>query len=301
VESVKLAARLAACLVAGALVGCGGGGGDGWTPGPDPDGDTTSAVWTGGAPKTAACKRGLAWPGRSATAPALSGGISWWYNWSPRHEASAPGVEFAPMVWGTKDLPVEKAVDAIGDGAKFLLGFNEPNFMSQANLSAKAAAELWPQVEEVASRKGLALVSPAVNYCGDDRAKTGPCHDTNPVDYLREFFQRCSGCRVDYVAVHWYNCDGASLRDYVARFKVFNRPIWITELACAYGGDTSVAGQEAYLREAVPILDADPDVFRYAWFSANAIPNARLLDDAGAPTPLGQVYLDLPQGAGCGP
>jgi hypothetical protein len=287
-------------LLLAALVGCDSGDA-GFTDTGDPDGDTTSAVWTGGAPATAACKRGIAWPGLRATAPALSGGIAWWYNWSPRHEASAPGVEFAPMIWGTKDLPASKSVPAIGAGAKFLLGFNEPNFMSQANLSASAAASLWPQVEEIAAAKGLALVSPAVNYCGDDRNKTGPCHDTNPVDYLREFFQRCRGCRVDYVAVHWYNCDGASLRGYVDQFKIFDRPIWITEMACAYGGDTSAAGQEAYLREAVSILDADPDVFRYAWFSADALPAARLLEDDGAPTPLGQVYLGLPQPAGCAP
>lgn len=189
----------------------------------------------------------------------------------------------------------------IREDAQFLLGFNEPNFFEQADLSAAEAAAEWPQVEAVAKQHGLKIVSPAVNYCGDDQNETGPCHDTNPVDYLKEFFAACSNCQVDYVAVHWYNCDGDSLNGYLNLFKQFNRPIWLTEFACAYGGDTSVAGQEKYLREAIPILEARADVFRYSWFSAAPIPNARLLNDDSSPTELGKVYLDLPHGSACAP
>lgn len=145
----------------------------------------------------------------------------------------------------------------------------------------------------------LGLVGPAVNFCGDDNAKTGPCHDTNPFNYLKDFFAACAGCRVDFVAVHWYNCDTDSLDWYLGQFKQFGRPIWLTEFACAYGGDTSAAGQEKYLRAAVPVLEADPDVFRYAWFSADPIPNAQLFDAAGKLTPLGRVYVGLPHGDSC--
>jgi hypothetical protein len=132
-----------------------------------------------------------------------------------------------------------------------------------------------------------------VNFCGDDQNKTGPCHDTNPVDYLSDFFAACQGCKVDYVAVHWYNCTGDDLIWYIDQFKAFGKPIWLTEFACAYGGDTSVAGQEAYMREAIPILEQDPQVGRYAWFSGDPIPNARLLDGDGQLTPLGQIYAEL--------
>jgi hypothetical protein len=101
--------------------------------------------------------------------------------------------------------------------------------------------------------------------------------------------------------VHWYNCDLASLRDYLepggalGGFEQFEKPIWLTEFACAYGGDTSAAGQEAYMRAAVPYLEANPHVYRYAWFSADPIPAARLVAADGTPTALGQVYRDLPQ------
>jgi hypothetical protein len=142
---------------------------------------------------------------------------------------------------------------------------------------------------------GVPLVSPAVNYCGP----AANCNGTDPYVYLRAFFAACSGCRVDYVAVHWYNCDLASLRDYLEPggslegFEQFGRPIWLTEFACAIGGDTSVAGQQTYMRAAIPYLESSPHVFRYSWFSAGPLPNARLINDDGSPTALGLTYVDL--------
>jgi hypothetical protein len=251
-----------------------------------------------GAPTTTGnCKRGIGAAGASLTNAQLLPGISWWYNWAVTRQALAPGLEFVPMIWGSGSL--QGAAAALPAGATYLLGFNEPNFFEQANLSARAAAQLWPQLESIANAKGLDLVSPAVNFCGDDASKTGPCHDTNPVSYLEEFFAACTNCRVDYVAVHWYNCAAPELQFYLGQFRKFNRPIWLTEFACAYGGDTSVAGQEAYMRAAIPVLEADTRVHKYAWFSGDPLPTARLLEPSGELTPLGKVYASLPRGAGC--
>lgn len=247
---------------------------------------------------TPGCKRGVAWAGQQLTTEGVSQGLSWWYNWGARAEPSSQGVTFEPMAWGDS-FDADQASGDILDESRFLLGFNEPNFFEQANLSAAQAAQLWPRLEQVAANHDLGLVSPAVNFCGDDQVKTGPCHDTNPVDYLTDFFAACQGCQIDHVAVHWYNCDGDSLQWYLGEFKRFGRPIWLTEFACAYGGDTSPAGQERYLREAVPILEADPDVYRYAWFSGSPIPEAQLLTEQGALTVLGEVYVQLPHNDNC--
>ncbi len=242
------------------------------------------------------CKRGIGVAGPSLTNAELVPGIAWWYNWGASREGLVAGLEFVPMIWGAAAL--QNATAQLPAGARYLLGFNEPNFFGQSNLSAQAAAELWPQVEAIAKAKGLDLVSPAVNYCGDDESKTGPCHDTNPVSYLEDFFTACANCRVDYIAVHWYNCTASELQFYLGQFRRFNKLIWLTEFACAYGGDTSVAGQEAYMRAAVPILEADGHVQRYAWFSGDPMPSAKLLEN-GSLTPLGKVYAALPRGAGC--
>lgn len=248
---------------------------------------------------TPGCKRGVAWPGRELTDARAAGGLSWWYNWSTGSAGSVAGVTFEPMVRADGDLDARRIRDAKQAGAEYLLGFNEPNFFEQADLSAAQAAALWPGLEAVADAEGLGLVSPAVNFCGNDADKTGPCHDTNPMDYLSDFFAACSGCRVDFVAVHWYNCDTDSLKWYLGEFKKFGRPIWLTEFACAYGGDRSIAGQERYMREAIPVLEDDPDVFRYAWFSASPIPEAELFDASDRLTSLGQVYVQLPHNAAC--
>lgn len=278
----------AAWVVLGLLLGgCGGG---------DADKDQGSGFT---ASITPGCKRGIAWPGKRLSDPDTAHGLSWWYNWSTGADGSVPGVVFEPMVRAAGDIDAERVQTAQQAGAQNLLGFNEPNFFEQANLSAADAARLWPQLQAIADSKKLALVGPAVNFCGDDKTKTGPCHDTNPVNYLKEFFAACSGCRVDFVAVHWYNCDVDSLKWYLGQFAQFGRPIWLTEFACAYGGDSSVAGQEKYLREAIPVLEDDPNVFRYAWFSASPIPEAQLLDDNGKLNALGRVYVGLPHGQSC--
>lgn len=262
-------------------VGCGGDGGDG-------DGDTSGdgdGRGDGGPART--CKRGV-----SANTPpgaAFGGKLAWWYNWAIDPSGTDHGVEFVPMTWGGND--VTRAIPA---GSDYLLGFNEPNFHAQADLTAEEAAALWPQVEAQAATTGAALVSPAMNYCGPAQN----CNGTSPYQYLRDFFAACDGCRVDYVAVHWYNCDLPSLRDYLEPggglegFEQFGKPIWLTEFSCDPGA--SVAEQEAYMRAAIPYLEASPHVFRYAWFSAGPIPNAKLIADDGSPTALGQVYLDLP-------
>ncbi|AUX44324.1 uncharacterized protein SOCE26_057880 [Sorangium cellulosum] len=246
---------------------------------------------------TQRCKRGVAYGGHSqADMEALRAGVSWWYNWSPAPDPGVAGVyeglgvEFVPMVWGDR-FASEDPARRVPSGAEFLLGFNEPNFFSQANLTAQQAARLWPQMEQIAADKGLALVSPAVNFCG------GGCNQTDPFEYLEEFFAACSGCKVDYVAAHWYACSKDALTWYLGELKRFGKPIWLTEFACLDAADTSPAVQEAYMEQALQVLEDDPAVFRYAWFAGrfDPNPNVNLLGASGQLTRLGQTYVSYPQ------
>lgn len=234
------------------------------------------------------CKRGIA--ANVAPGPAFAPAVKWWYNWAIDGETPA-GIEFVPMIWGAST-----AGQAIPEGAKFVLGFNEPNFFDQADLSPADAAGLWPEVENSAKSRvssGVPIVGPGMNFCGPAER----CHGTNPYDYLDEFFSDCAGCRVDYVAVHWYNCDLPSLRDYLEPgggldgFEQYGVPIWLTEFSC--NPSASAEEQEAFMREAIPYLESNPRVFRYSWFSAGPIPNAKLINDDGSPTALGEVYIGL--------
>lgn len=244
------------------------------------------------------CKRGISYGHHSvADLTALSPGVSWWYNWSPRPESDVRtayaglGVEFTPMVWGGSFDGPRISSELVSD-ARYLLGFNEPNFFVQANLSATAAAALWPQLEAIATANNLEIVSPALNFCGPANA----CHDTDPFSYLDDFFAACVNCRVDYIAAHWYACDGPALTWYLGQLKKYGKPIWLTEFSCGDGNDRSLAKQKQYMQDALAILEADDDVFRYAWFAGRttAIPNVDVLGGDGQLTELGQLYVSLP-------
>jgi hypothetical protein len=246
------------------------------------------------------CKRGIAANATPSSALAPTGstpGVSWWYDWSDNGAAPPAGVEFVPMIWGSAALG-----GPIPAGAKYLLGFNEPNFKAQANLTPQQAAADWPKVEALAKAAGIPIVSPAMNFCGSASNSSG-CSDpsvTDPYTWLKDFFAACTGCEVDYVAVHWYNCDLPSLQGYIEGngaglqgFVQFGKPMWLTEFSC--DNSHSVADQKAYMQAAVPWLESNPHVFRYSWFSASNIANALLVNSNGTLTDLGTTYVSLPQ------
>ena len=254
------------------------------------------------------CKRGIAYGHHSKEdLAALQPAISWWYNWATMPDQDlrdgsyrTANVEYVPMIWGGT-FDVNTAINEIPNDASWLLGFNEPNFGAQSNLSAIDAAALWPDVESIADALGLSLVSPAPNFCG------GSCQDTDPFNYLDDFFAACDGCRIDAVAFHVYvgcNATGGNkaqwLIDHVNTYKQrFSQPLWLTEFACTDAA--SFDDQIAFLNDAVEFLESDSRIERYAWFSGrfDGIPFVDVLGDNGKLTPLGQAYLDAPAATSC--
>jgi putative glycosyl hydrolase len=228
----------------------------------------------------------------TATVP----GISWWYNWGINHSGTT-NFEFVPMMANGGAIN-----GMIPGGSRYLLGFNEPNFKAQGNLSPQQAAADWPALQAKAKAAGIPIVSPAVNYCGSasDSSLCTTATITDPYTWLKDFFAACTGCEVDYVGIHWYACDLGSLKSYIEGdgktfegFTQFGKPLWLTEFSC----DTthSVADQTAYMKAAIPYLEASPNIFRYSWFSASPIPNAELANADGSLTALGTTYVGLAQ------
>ena len=248
------------------------------------------------------CKRGEAYQTNSlADLQVLSKGISWWYNWttSPDKAVSTTfqttGVEFVPMIWGGNPDPatIEKQIPK---SAKYLLGFNEPNFGAQAHIPAPQAAALWPKIMQIAKDLNLKIGSPAPNYCAGD------CNDTDPIHYLDTFFAACTGCQVDFIAAHWYACTADALNDHLSKFKKYGKPVWVTEFSCMDSGDQSAAGEAAYMKTAVDMLENDPMIFRYSWFTGRW-PNpsgVSLLGGDGQLTDLGTLYVTSPATGVCG-
>ena len=117
--------------------------------------------------------------------------------------------------------------------------------------------------------------------------------------WLQKFFAACTNCQVDYVAMHWYACTKGALTSTLAKYEQqFGKPLWVTEFSCLDERDkVNEAAELVYMQDAVAALEADPMVFRYAWFTGRfpADPPVNLLTPAsGQLTPLGQKYVTLP-------
>eukprot|EP01124_Arcella_intermedia_P018042 TRINITY_DN25015_c0_g1_i1.p1 TRINITY_DN25015_c0_g1~~TRINITY_DN25015_c0_g1_i1.p1 ORF type:complete len:485 (-),score=105.38 TRINITY_DN25015_c0_g1_i1:24-1478(-) len=258
--------------------------------------DTVSSV----PPPPSACKRGVAYGDwkNGTDFKSLMSHLSWYYNWATRPDPISStansqyfqnAVEYVPMIWGEGSLA---SIEEIPEGTQYLLGFNEPNFVSQANLTPERAAYLWPQLQSFAARRGgIKLISPAVNYCG------GACIEADPIVWLDKFFANCTGCQVDYIAVHLYVCQVQYLAQHLQAFKKYGKPIWLTEFSCGDEGPQPAQVQTDFIAEAIQYLDAESDVFRYAWFSGRSvqIPSTDLLAGLGELNGLGVQYTTQAQ------
>ncbi|MDR0413716.1 MAG: carbohydrate-binding protein [Dysgonamonadaceae bacterium] len=242
--------------------------------------------------QTRSYKRGIGYNRMSrADVEALSFGLSWTYNWGFTGSGidavfSEFDVEFIPMAWSDINKTTARNYLRNHPETKYVLGFNEPNFNDQANISPATAAARWKAVEEIADEFGLITVGPALNY-----SPNPPYQD--PLKWYDEFFQLCTGCRVDHIAIHLYMPAGDAIKSNVERFKKYGRPIWLTEF-CAWEDGTNAESQKRFLVEALDYLETDPDIYRYAWFKDRWDKphpyNHLLAAGSGVRTELGDVF-----------
>ncbi len=249
-------------------------------------------------------KRGLGYGHHSeADMAAISEGISWWYNWSHSPDLLIQdvyqdyGVEFVPMAWngGFDDEGMRQYIAAHPE-VKYILAFNEPNFIDQANMTPSQAAAEWPRLEAIADEFDLQIVSVAMNFCGNCVTENGTTY-YDPIDYFDDFFAVCPECQVDAISIHAYMADVGGIEWYVDLFKKYNRPIWMTEFS-AWEDTTTLADQKKFLIHAVDSFENNPDVARYAWFTGrrNGHPFNGLFDNrqSGILTELGDIYVNMP-------
>ena len=108
----------------------------------------------------------------------------------------------------------------------------------------------------------------------------------------------CTNCQVDHIAVHWYD-NFPSLRAYIesnaslAGWVQFGKPIWLTEFSL--NGSATAAQQEAFMREAIPYLESQPErvPLLVVQRQTQNTRTRRLINSDGTPTTLGQVYISL--------
>jgi hypothetical protein len=111
----------------------------------------------------------------------------WNYSWGTKRIAQQPNdIEFIPMLWtGNNAQGLQSAIDnnllpQIQSGhAKRLLGFNEPDNPTQANMLVETALSVWPQLEQT----NLPLISPSCWH--PERDVCCSCRSCCPADLVR--------------------------------------------------------------------------------------------------------------------
>ncbi|MDX3659188.1 sigma-70 family RNA polymerase sigma factor [Streptomyces sp. ID05-26A] len=243
-------------------------------------------------PVTASVKKGVSTWNFTGVGKALTDvRAGWYYNWAAQPDGipTPPNVEFVPMIWGTKFTDDATLAKAKANG-KVLLGFNEPDFPDQANMTPEQALDLWPKLQAT----GLRLGSPAVAHSGD-----------KPGGWLDRFMTGAAqrGLRVDFIAVHWYGSDFSDaavghLRNYLAAVHArYGKPIWLTEYALIdfSGGSARFPTQAqlaAFARGSSAMMEGLPYVERYAWFALpdEDKPGTGLYKAGGTPNEAGEAY-----------
>ncbi|KXG50940.1 Glycoside hydrolase, superfamily [Penicillium griseofulvum] len=229
-------------------------------------------------------KRGAAYNDVTTVSALTSGGsISWAYNWAGSLSGLLPqNVEFVPMLWGPKMFGgwVTAIETALSSGSTYILGFNEPDMPSQANMSPSDAANYYMTYITPWSGKAK-LISPAVT--SSTQAGFG-------LDWFESFIGSCSGCGISGLAVHWYGDDADNFKTFVTNAvdtasKHGLSEVWITEFAlnADIGGSSNTANTAAFLSEVIPWLDSQPGVTRYSYFmcAENYLLTGNTLNQAG--------------------
>lgn len=289
-------------------------------------------------------KRGIGWDEQNlslstSVVEKMAPGIRWVYNWgvAPRNTEAGLGpdeaMDFLPMCWnGGFDETALRTYLSSHPGVPVLLGFNEPNFRTQANMTPQQAAEAWPRLESIADDYGMELAAPALNFTGEVVGGRA----WSPYEWLNEFFRLYPTARVDYLTLHcymnWYSSTLWFATEYfykdlydAAKTDVYGRyphlvayldayravnghfpRMYLTEF-CAWEGNKdgfilTAESQIDQMTQKVQKLEQNDLVAGYAWFMGNAAGGASsypymslfLRNAADSPlSALGQVYVHM--------
>ncbi|MFI6347454.1 glycosyl hydrolase [Streptomyces sp. NPDC050560] len=227
-----------------------------------------------------------------ATQALDNSGSIWFYNYSStKGSFQVPkGTEYVPMVWGPGSVTDKELGRAKKEG-KVLLGFNEPDSSSQANISPQKALDLWPRLQST----GMTLGAPAVSHDAD---KAG--------GWLDQFMKGAAKrhLRVDFIPLHWYGGDfgpdaANQLRSYLQSvYNRYHKPIWLTSYGLAdYSGAQprfpNQQQQSDFIKASIKMMDGLGYVKRYAWSTLSTKTNPMGLYDGAKANPSGQVFRSV--------
>lgn len=225
-------------------------------------------------------------------------GLSWYYHWATDPiEGADSKMQFVPMIWGEGEYGLNWLKDPDNKKYKTVLGFNEPDFKDQSNMSVDKVIEAWPSFMD----SGLRVGSPATGVAA-------PWSD----NWFKPFMDKIdadSNLNVDFIAIHCY-LDGTYADTFLQMiddcYEKYHKPIWITEFGIAewsqgkWNSDDSDAVRDVaeFMKKVIPALDQREYVERYAWFPFDPKDKyggaSGLYDvNTGKLNSLGKVYRNL--------
>ncbi|KAI9737415.1 MAG: hypothetical protein M1834_009569 [Cirrosporium novae-zelandiae] len=234
--------------------------------------------------KRSSGKRGLAYNDVSLLSGFESSSyISWAYNWDSTTDTLPDSAwEYVPMLWGTAATHTTnwaaRASAAIASGTTHLLGFNEPDLSTQADMTYSEAVTAWNTYMEPFSGKA-SLVSPCVTNGASPMGLT----------WLGNFLDACTDCTISAIAIHWYDSatNFAYFKEYIneAITLAGDKNVWLTEFG-ATGTDAEIA---SFLEEAISFLSVTDKVTYYAYYM---VADGYLIDGTSVSSPVGTTYRD---------
>lgn len=243
--------------------------------------------------------------------------MEWAYNWGiePKHNTNKSNFEFVPMIWSGTPSGVQGQINRIFDleddygvHVDYVLGFNEPELPTQANMSVQTALDTWDVMTNAFESTDIKLVSPAVSGSGAINNWLDPFMDE--VENRNADADPNNDLQVDAIAYHFYTVnynpqtEATKLLQHIDQLWAdYDRPIWLTEFAgTSFSLDNPVHSVEErtafnaeFLEILIPEFDARPYVERVAWWQFGALgqPYSALSTSSGGvrtPTELGEIY-----------
>ena len=104
--------------------------------------------------------------------------VDWAYNWGIEpdnnpFDVNDANYEFVPMIWSATPGGVTGQINRVldleqnfGVHVDYVLGFNEPELPTQANMSVRQALDTWDVMTDAFASTDIKLVSPAVSGNG---------------------------------------------------------------------------------------------------------------------------------------
>lgn len=246
-----------------------------------------------GTPGYTGGKRGLAY-NDATLCSTFSGKASWAYNWASSSGGDLPdGIKYVPMAW-TKNEDAQTWLglvdEAVAAGSDAVMGFNEPDHVSQANMSPDVACTNWESYMNpiASSHPDVTILGPSVTNAGND--------ENMGLQWLQKFQDVCPQAVWHAANIHFYDIyqEGEGEAGTVGRFEAqvkkaaeqTGKKVWVTEFGLNPGATQEQAAK--FLAGVLEFMDGSDLVEGYSYFMVGTGEN-QLISGTGLSS-VGNVY-----------